>query len=142
MLTGALFGLGLLLSGMTRPTTVLSFLSLTEGWDPSLGLVMVGAIGVYLPAYRAITRRAAPFTEPRFYLPARRDVDGALIGGAALFGVGWGLAGYCPGPALVSAGSGGAQPLLFVAAMAAGMLLHAAWDHMTNRRATPHSTQG
>ncbi len=120
---GGLFGAGLLVAGMTRPSKVLGFLDLAGAWDPSLAFVMLGAIAVFAIGFRLIAGRGAPLMAERFDLPARREIDRRLIAGAALFGVGWGLAGFCPGPALVTAGSGSVTALIFVAAMTAGMLL-------------------
>ncbi len=126
-LSGAMFGAGLLLSGMTRPTKVLGFLDVTGDWDPSLAFVMVGAILVHAIAYRAILRRPHPILDTRFHVPPAGAIDRSLIAGAAVFGVGWGLAGFCPGPALVSAASGVIAAIVFVAAMALGMgVQHAA----------------
>ena len=121
---GLLFGVGLLLSGMTSPAKVLGFLDVTGDWDPSLALVMVGAIGVHAVLVRVILRREQPLLTGRFDLPAQRGLDGRLIGGALLFGVGWGLAGYCPGPALVGVGGGALTALVFGAAMGVGMVIH------------------
>jgi len=120
---GALFGLGLTLSGMTQPDKVLAFLDVTGAWDPSLALVMVGAIATFGLAFRLARRRPAPLLGGRFpRLPRRRDAR--LLAGAALFGAGWGLAGICPGPALVDLGAGASDAALFVVAMSAGMALH------------------
>jgi uncharacterized membrane protein YedE/YeeE len=123
LIAGALFGAGLLISGMTRPGKVISFLDVGGGWDPSLALVMVGAIVVFAIVERAVARRGRTLTDGPLHLPTLRYVDGALIGGAAVFGVGWGLAGYCPGPALVSAASGAVPALVFVATLLIGMRL-------------------
>ncbi|HVK78562.1 MAG TPA: DUF6691 family protein [Kofleriaceae bacterium] len=119
---GAMFGAGLLLAGMTRPEKVIGFLDVGGAWDPALMFVMVGAIGVHLVAYRLIRRRSSPLLDGRFHVPTRRDLDGRLLAGAAIFGVGWGLAGFCPGPALVAAVSA-ESALIFVAAMAIGMVI-------------------
>ena len=123
---GAIFGVGLLVSGMTRPAKVTGFLDvggLGGAWDPSLAFVMVGAIGVFAIAYRLIARRGRALGGGPLCLPTQHHVDRALVGGAAVFGIGWGLAGYCPGPAIVSAAAGAAPALVFVAAMIVGMLL-------------------
>jgi uncharacterized protein len=120
---GALFGAGLAISGMTRPEKVLGFLDVTGQWDPSLMLVMVGAIALHFVLFRLILRREAPLFGERFHLPTKRDVDAPLLVGSAIFGVGWGLGGFCPGPALVSIGAGSRDALIFVAAMLAGMLI-------------------
>jgi uncharacterized protein len=120
---GGLFGAGLLLSGMTMPSRVLGFLDVFGAWDPTLAFVMVGAIGVHALGLRAVLSRRAPLFAERFAEPSARGVDRRLALGAATFGVGWGLVGYCPGPALVSAGSVSTAPLVFVAAMALGSVL-------------------
>lgn len=125
---GLLFGIGLLLSGMTQPAKVVGFLDVLGGWDPSLALVMIGAIATHSLAYLAVSRRQGPLWGGRWAIPSRRDIDTRLLAGAALFGAGWGLGGYCPGPALTSAVSGSAPTLLFVASMLAGMWLFALWE--------------
>lgn len=121
-LAGVLFGVGLLLSGMTQPARVLGFLDPFSGWDPTLAFVMGSGLAVYALAYRAL-RKQRPWFDVQSYIPTRRDIDLPLVLGAAVFGVGWGLAGLCPGPALVSAGSFGQTALVFVAAMLSGMLI-------------------
>jgi len=118
---GGLFALGLGVSGMTQPSKVVGFLDLFGAWDPSLLLVMVGAISVHFLLYRLIIRRSAPLFDTRFHLPTRSDLDATLVLGAAIFGVGWGLGGYCPGPGIVSAASGAWPALVFVLGMAGGM---------------------
>ena len=124
-LSGALFGLGLAVSGMTQPAKVIGFLDVLGDWDPSLAFVMLGAIGVYATAYRALAvKMPRPLYAGRFDIPASRTIDGRLVTGAALFGIGWGLGGFCPGPALVAFGAHAAAALWFVPAMLAGMLLH------------------
>lgn len=123
LLAGVLFGVGLAVAGMTQPSKVLGFLDVSGKWDPSLGLVMVGAIAVHVVGYRLARGRLAPVFDDRFHLPARRDVDPRLVIGALLFGAGWGLGGFCPGPALASAGAGAFPAILFVGAMLAGMLI-------------------
>jgi hypothetical protein len=121
-LTGALFGAGLLVSGMTQPARVIGFLDVTGAWDPSLAFVMGSAVVVYAVAFRWILRRrSSPWFEAKLHLPTRRDLDRPLIVGAALFGIGWGLGGLCPGPGIVSAAGGSLPALAFVAAMLAGM---------------------
>jgi uncharacterized protein len=122
LVSGALFGAGLAISGMTRPQKVIGFLDPFGAWDPSLAFVMMGAIGVHLLAYRLIRRRSSPLLAQSFLIPTRRDIDLRLIAGAGLFGIGWGLGGYCPGPAITSLTSGAAGVAVFVAAMLAGML--------------------
>lgn len=120
LLAGLLFGAGLALSGMTDPSVVLGFLDLFGDFNPALAFVLGGAVGTTLLAFRFVLRRPAPLLAARFELPSRRDIDARLLGGAALFGIGWGLAGYCPGPALVSAGALIDTALVFVPAMLAG----------------------
>jgi uncharacterized membrane protein YedE/YeeE len=122
---GALFGAGLLLAGMTQPARVIGFLDITRAWDPTLAFVMGGAVTAYAVASRLVRwRRAEPWFDIAFHLPTRRDLDVRLLAGAAIFGVGWGLGGLCPGPALVAAGSGAAPMLGFVGAMLLGMFVH------------------
>jgi uncharacterized membrane protein YedE/YeeE len=116
-LTGVLFGIGLLISGMTTPAKVTSFLDVTGSWDPSLAFVMAGAIGVHAPFVWLARKRKAPLFEGVFHWPTLRTIDPPLIAGAAIFGVGWGISGYCPGPALVSVGTGATPVLVFVGAM-------------------------
>jgi uncharacterized membrane protein YedE/YeeE len=125
-LAGLLFGLGLCLSGMTNPQKVLGFLDLAGSWDPSLVLVMVGAIAVAVIAFHIASRRATTFSGHAFQLPTSKTIDARLVGGSALFGIGWGLAGLCPGPAIVNLGYLNQRAALFVLAMAAGMALNAA----------------
>lgn len=130
-LTGALFGAGLLVSGMTQPAKIVGFLDPIGGWDPSLAFVMGGAVVVYAVAWRWIHRhRRDPWFDVRFHLPTRRDIDRQLVAGAAIFGVGWGLGGFCPGPGIVAAASGNAAGIAFVVAMLAGML----FQHGSARR--------
>jgi uncharacterized membrane protein YedE/YeeE len=121
VLAGVMFGAGLVLSGMTQPARIIGFLDPLDGWDPSLALVMAGAIGVHGVAYAVIRRRARPWFDARFHVPARAAVDARLIIGAAVFGVGWGLGGFCPGPGIVAAAGGSLGALVFVVAMLAGM---------------------
>jgi uncharacterized membrane protein YedE/YeeE len=124
--SGALFGLGLTISRMIDPAKVRGFLDIAGDWDPSLAFVMLGAIIVATPAFFLSGRLRAPFCAEEFALPANMHVDRRLTVGALLFGVGWGLVGYCPGPALASIGFGGGRALLFVAAMLIGMAVFAA----------------
>lgn len=123
-LSGLVFGLGLIASGMTDPAKVKGFLDLAGAWDPSLGLVMGGAIAVAVGAFALARRRERSWTGQRIELPTATAIDGRLIGGGVLFGIGWGLAGYCPGPALVALGGGSVSAAIFVLAMLAGMVLH------------------
>ncbi len=122
LIAGLMFALGLVLSGMTQPVKVIGFLDITGNWDPSLAFVMGGALLVTLAAF-AVTPRSGrkPWFSEKFELPTRKDIDIRLVGGAALFGNGWALAGYCPGPAFASLYAGGLDIVIFVAAMIAGM---------------------
>ena len=120
---GALFGLGLATSEMTNPARVIGFLDVSGNWDPTLGLVMAGALSVSVPGFALALRRRCPVVDEQFHLPTRTKIDTPLILGAILFGVGWGLAGFCPGPALAGLASGKPEVALFVAAMAAGLWL-------------------
>lgn len=122
---GALFGFGLSLSGMLDPARVLGFLNLGgPAWDPSLAFVLGGAVLAALPGVLLQRRLARPLLEERFHLPGKQRIDRPLLAGAALFGIGWGLAGICPGPAITALTLGLPGILLFVAALLAGMLLH------------------
>lgn len=123
-ISGLIFGVGLIASGMTDPAKVKGFLDLAGAWDPSLGLVMGGAIAVGVGAFALAKRRKRSWTGERMELSTSTVIDARLIGGGVLFGVGWGVAGYCPGPALVALGGGSASAGLFVLAMLAGMALH------------------
>jgi len=129
-LSGVLFAIGLVVSGMTKPENVIGFLDFAGDWNPSLAFVMGGAIPVFAVAYRISRRRPSPLLVPAFDLPTRTRVDGDLVSGAAIFGVGWGLVGLCPGPAVVGAGSGLVTSLVFVAAMLVGMAI----EHRVARR--------
>lgn len=118
---GLLFSLGLVVSGMIDPAKVLSFLDIAGAWDPSLAFVMGGAIAVAFPGFRLAQRRARPLLDDGFHLPSSRLVDARLIGGSALFGLGWGLAGYCPGPAVAALTLGDPRTFAFVVAMLFGI---------------------
>jgi uncharacterized protein len=136
--SGLLFGLGLIVSQMVNPAKVLGFLDIFGAWDPSLGLVMGGAVLVSGLGYAIAKSRGGPVLAPRLEIPTRRDLDPRLIGGAALFGIGWGLVGLCPGPSLTALTFGPWQVFVFVAAMIAGMALFrivpADWPQVTFRR--------
>lgn len=131
LFSGLLFGAGLVVSGMTMPSKVLGFLDVAGDWDPSLAFVMVGGIGINLVLGRLLLKRQAPLWALAFSLPTATAIDGPLVLGAVIFGIGWGLGGYCPGPALVTA-AGSGQALLFVAAMLAGMAVE---EQVARRRA-------
>ena len=122
--SGLVFGLGLAVSGMMNPAKVIGFLDVAGDWDPTLAFVMAGALLVAVPAYRFIPKRGRPVLEEEFSLPKKKAVDAPLLGGSALFGVGWGLVGFCPGPAIAALGTGLLPVFAFVAAMLAGMAIH------------------
>ncbi|MGH7837169.1 MAG: DUF6691 family protein [Candidatus Binataceae bacterium] len=122
--SGLVFALGLGISGMTRPVKVIGFLDFFGAWDATLAFVMLGAIAVYFVAYRRCRPMPSPLLAPDFAIPQRKDLDARLLLGSALFGAGWGLGGFCPGPALTSLASGALPVVIFVAAMGAGMYLH------------------
>lgn len=124
LLAGVIFGFGLVLSGMLDPARVRGFLDIAGTFDPSLGFVLAGALAVSGLGYALSRRTRRPFLDEAYHLPARRDINGKLLGGAAIFGVGWGMAGFCPGPAIASLSLGLAQAFVFTAMMLAGILLH------------------
>ena len=133
---GLLFGWGLLISGMTDPGKVIGFLDLAGAWDPSLALVMGGAIAVGFFAFGAAKKRTLNFFGGALHLPTSRDIDKRLVLGSLLFGAGWGLAGFCPGPGIVSMAAGQPKAAVFVAAMIAGMVVFE-WLDRLGRRALP-----
>ena len=135
---GLLFGLGLLLSGMSDPGKVLGFLDLLGTWDPSLALVMAGAILVGMLAFTVAKKRTINFLGGALHLPTANQIDRRLVIGALLFGAGWGLAGFCPGPSLVSMFSGQPKAAVFVLAMVIGMLLYEAADRWIHRPRASH----
>ena len=120
-LIGLLFGLGIVVSGMANPAKVLNFFDFAGIWDPSLAFVMGGALAVTFIGYRFVLAHNRPLADERFHVPTSRTIDARLVGGAAVFGVGWGMAGFCPGGALPVIGTGRTEVLLFVAAMIAGI---------------------
>ena len=128
LLCGVIFGLGLLISGMVQPSKVLAFLDIFGMWDPSLAVVMAAALAVSAGGYRIIAFIGRPVLASRSSWPVRRDIDAALVVGAVLFGIGWGLVGLCPGPALENIATLSPRVIAFVAAMAAGMVLHRIWQ--------------
>lgn len=134
-IVGLLFGWGLLISGMTDPGKVLGFLDLAGSWDPSLALVMGGAIAVGFFAFGAAKKRNRNFLGGALHLPTSRDIDKRLLLGALLFGAGWGLAGFCPGPGIVSMAAGQPKAAVFVLAMLAGMLVFEWIDRLGRRPA-------
>lgn len=133
---GLVFGVGLLVSGMTDVAKVLAFLDLAGAWDPSLAVVMATAVPVAAAGFVLARHRATPLVEATFHAPTARALDRRLVFGSLAFGVGWGLVGLCPGPALVVAGSGSRAALVFVAAMIAGFLLFDALERMRRTRET------
>jgi uncharacterized membrane protein YedE/YeeE len=135
LLSGLLFGAGLGIAGMTRADKVIGFLDVAGGWDPTLAFVMVGAIAVYALAYRLIVRRDGPVFAQHFSLPTRRDLTPRLLGGSALFGIGWALGGYCPGPGIVSVASGAPNALAFVAFTLLGMVAYQRAAALCRKRA-------
>ena len=136
---GLIFSVGLAISGMTQPGKVTAFLDIFGNWDPSLAFVMIGAIAVYAVLYRIIRHRPAPLYAAAFSIPTRSDLDARLLGGAALFGIGWGLGGFCPGPAVVSLASGQSAVIVFVVAMVAGMFLYQLVDKIWLHPSSPSS---
>jgi hypothetical protein len=130
---GLVFGTGLLVSGMVRPEKVLGFLDIFGAWDPSLAVVMVAALAVSVPGFILPQRRARPVLAPRSFWPTATALDRELVIGAALFGIGWGLVGLCPGPALENLATLSTRVIAFVAAMAAGMILHGLWTKRRDR---------
>ncbi len=130
---GLLFGWGLLISGMTDPGKVIGFLDLAGVWDPSLALVMGGAIAVGFFAFGMAKKRTSSFLGGALHLPTSRDIDKRLLLGSLLFGAGWGLAGFCPGPGIVSMAAGQPKAAVFVLAMIAGMLVFEWVDHIGRR---------
>ena len=137
LLSGLVFGLGLIISGMANPAKVLGLLDLAGAWDPSLALVMAGAIAVGFFAFLIAKRRTLSLIGAEMKLPAATPIDKRLVAGGTLFGIGWGIAGFCPGPGLVALGMGEPKALVFVAAMLAGMIVFQLLEKRA-RVATPH----
>ncbi|SBS31325.1 hypothetical protein MAQ5080_01926 [Marinomonas aquimarina] len=131
-LTGLLFGLGLAISEMTNPTVVLGFLDLFGDWNPSLVFVMGGAVTVGMIGYVIRNRRSKPWLADKWYVPTRRDIDKNLILGSAMFGVGWGLSGYCPGPGLTALTNNPVEGVYFIAALIAGSAIFHFQNHRNN----------
>ncbi len=122
-LSGLIFGVGLIVSQMSNPAKVIGFLDIAGNWDPSLGLVMAGALAVFGAAYWRSKKRSVPLLASRFATPDRQGIDRPLVAGSLIFGVGWGLSGFCPGPAIVSSAFGDWRVWVFVAAVVVGMLM-------------------
>ena len=137
LLVGALFGLGLVVSDMIDPAKVLGFLDITGHWDPSLALVMGGAVAIGAIGFAVAQRRSRSLLGAPMRLPQARRIDTRLVAGSAMFGAGWGLVGFCPGPAIAAAGAGEPKALLFVLALAAGM---GVYEILERRRLAPEAT--
>ena len=128
LVCGLIFGAGLLTSGMVQPTKVLGFLDIFGAWDPSLAVVMAAALAVSVPGFMLANRHSRPWLAGQYFWPGKSDIDLPLVAGAALFGIGWGLVGLCPGPALESLATLSPGVIVFVVAMAAGMIAHDGWQ--------------
>lgn len=139
---GLLFGLGLGISGMTLPSKVMGFLDFTGNWDASLAFVMIGAIAVHSVLFRLILKRSSPLFDGKFHLPSRTDIDPRLIAGAAIFGIGWGFGGFCPGPGLVSVVSGQSSAVIFVVTMLVGMFAHQAFENSRTKSEPKRAAEG
>lgn len=135
-LIGLVFGTGIALSGMIDPAKVLNFFDFAGSWDPSLAFVMGGALAVTALGYRLVLRNPAPILDDRFHLPKASAIDARLVGGAAVFGIGWGIAGFCPGGALPALGTGRIEVVVFVLALVAGILVTRA---VLDRRRPAHA---
>ncbi|MCC4797718.1 transporter [Enterovibrio norvegicus] len=137
LFSGGLFGAGMMISGMVNPANVIGFLDVYGNWNPSLAFVMGGALMVFMPGYLLLIKpRSTPIAETHFSISKRNDIDKRLLLGSAIFGVGWGLAGICPGPAITVLGSGSLNIILFISSMAMGMLV----VDKASRRSTPQTT--
>lgn len=134
--TGLIFGLGLILSGMTNPAKIIGFLDIFGDWDPALALVMIGALIVSATSFQLIKKNKKTYFGQQLNLPANNKIDHKLIIGSLIFGIGWGLAGYCPGPALVSVMHGGYQPVIFVLSMLAGMGIFEIFNKIGSKKST------
>jgi len=132
-IAGLLFAVGLVVAGMTQPAKVVHFLDFSGDWDPSLAFVMGGAISVHAVSYHFIMKRKSPVFSGQFLVPTRQDIDVPLVAGAALFGIGWGLGGYCPGPALTSLGAASGDAALFTGALLAGHWAFAGYSRVKAR---------
>lgn len=142
-LSGLLFSGGLVVGGMTQPSKVVGFLDFFGDWDPSLMFVMGGAVAVHVLLYRLVRKRKSPVVAEVFQVPTRRDFTPRLVIGSAVFGVGWGLGGFCPGPGLVALPTFGSEAIAFVIAMAGGIVLHETVDHYrSKKRAAQAAAQG
>jgi uncharacterized membrane protein YedE/YeeE len=135
--SGIIFSAGLVIGGMTQPKKIVQFLDFAGNWDPSLAFVMGGAVLVTAVAFPFIQKRETPLVEDKFHLPSRSDIDWELVVGGGLFGVGWGLGGYCPGPALTGMVSGATMPIVFVVSMSVGMYLYRFLDKAMSSSSAP-----
>jgi len=142
LITGFLFGLGLCLSGMTSPAVIQGFLDIAGAWNPALVFVMAGGVAVTFVGYRFLVPKSRPLWANQFSLPANTRIDLPLLAGAAIFGIGWGLAGYCPGPAVVSLASGRTSVFVFVLSMLAGMILIRWIRGMSRATMKPEAAEG
>ena len=140
LVSGILFSIGLVLAQMTKPERVIGFLDITN-WDPTLMFVMGGGVVVYAIAFRLITKRPKPVAAPKFAIPTNRQIDGRLVLGSVLFGVGWGIGGFCPGPGLTSLASG-VSAVAFVGAMLFGMFVHSAYQQWMESQQRATKTDG
>ena len=141
LVAGLVFGLGLILSGMTDPSKVIGFLDLAGAWDPSLAFVMGGAVLVASVGFRIAKKRSKTILGGPLRLPEGTRIDRRLVLGGTAFGIGWGLAGFCPGPALASLAAGGSKALIFTAAMLAGMAIFEVLEHLSSRRTAARAAQ-
>ena len=139
LVCGLIFGAGLLISGMVQPTKVLGFLDIFGAWDPSLAVVMAAALAVAAPGFMLARNRPRPVLSGQYFWPGKSEIDAPLLLGAGLFGIGWGLVGLCPGPALESLATLSPGVMVFVAAMAGGMVIHDIWQ--ASRPMVPRETQ-
>ena len=137
---GLIFGIGISISGMANPAKVLNFFDVAGAWDPSLAFVMGGALFVTFIGYRIVLQRPAPLMSASFQLPTRTDLDRNLLGGSAVFGIGWGIAGFCPGGALPALGTGRSEVLIFVAALFVGILIARLMQTTLTRRAAAQAS--
>ena len=139
LIAGILFGLGLTLSQMVNPEKVMAFLDITGNWDPSLALVMAGAVAVSTIGFALAGNRDKPFLSTHFAAPTAKDIDKRLLGGAAIFGIGWGLAGYCPGPVVAALSFGNLEPVIFIGMLIIGSMTQSGIDKLRQSPSTTSS---
>lgn len=130
---GFIFAIGLAISGMTQPQNIIGFLNPLD-WDPSLLFVMIGAVGIHIVAYPFVRKRSSPLLDTKWHVPTRKEITPRLVLGSALFGIGWGLGGFCPGPGIVTLASGDSRAVLFISAMVFGMILFKKTEPFLNLR--------